>query len=163
MRLLALAVLALAGALAACELPRDPRHTLAQVRSRPLRVGVAEAPPWVTRDASGEPSGLEVEVVRELAAALGTTVDWRWADPERRLQELHEHRLDLVVAGLTTETPWKKRLGLTRPYFVEPGSPPREHVLAVPPGENAWLLHVERALQDRKARVAARLAEGTSP
>ena len=217
--------------LLACGLPRDPEGTLERVRRDGIRVGLAEAPPWVALH-GGPPRGVEVELVAELARSLGTRVHWHPGDLESRLVALHERELDLVAGGLTAETPWAKRVALTRPYYVEsllvgaaPGiSPPRslrdarvaveggsgmaalvrardavpipvarlpaghalvaapgfrlagwryvpvgeplqrrEHVLAVAPGENAWLLRIEELLRDREGWVARRLARRGPP
>lgn len=217
--------------LLACGLPRDPEGTLERVRREGIRVGLAEAPPWVALD-GGSPRGVEVELVLELARRLGTRVHWHPGDLEGRLAALHERELDLVAGGLTAETPWAKRVALTRAYYVEsllvgaaPGtSPPRslrdarvaveagsgmaapvrergavplpvarlpaghpllaapgwrlaawryepvgeplqrrDHVLAVAPGENAWLLRIEELLLDREAWVARRLTRREPP
>jgi polar amino acid transport system substrate-binding protein len=217
-------------ALLACDLPRDPERTLERVRARGIRAGLADAPPWAMRRA-GAPAGIEVELLEELARRLGTHVVWHQGGLEAHLAALHHRELDVVAGGLTSDTPWKKRVGLTRPYYSEelrlgvaPGTPPptslagvrvavragsaeahlvrardavpwrarsprghplvaaaawelaawgyrpfgeplhrREHVLAVAPGENRWLLRVEEALAGREQRVRRRLEELAKP
>jgi polar amino acid transport system substrate-binding protein len=115
------ALLALAASVfaASCgHLPRDPEGTLGHVRSGHLRVGLIESPPWVVRT-TGEPSGVEVRLLRDLAAETGATPEWHWGGEERHMQALHEYALDVVAGGLTADTPWAKQVGLTRPYYEE--------------------------------------------
>jgi len=99
--------------------PADPEGSLERVRSAGiLRVGVAEAPPWVVR--RGEmATGVEAELVTELARELGARPEWHWGPLESHLEALEKFELDVVAAGLTAKTPWKKRVATTRPYFVE--------------------------------------------
>lgn len=217
--------------LLACGLPRDPEGTLERVRREGIRVGLSDADPWVTLG-GGPPRGVEVALVLELARRLGARVHWHPGDLEGRLAALHERELDLVAGGLTVDSPWGKRVALTRPYYVEsmlvgaaPGTAPpgtlrdarvaveagsgmaarvrergavpievprlpggrpllaapgwrlaawryrpmgeplqrREHVLAVAPGENAWLLRIEELLRDREDWVARRLTDQGPP
>lgn len=99
-------------------LPRDPVGTLKRVQGGRLRVGLVESPPWVVCNGS-EPSGAEVALVRQLAQELNTTPEWHWGGEQQQMEALEHYELDLVVAGLDTETPWKKSVGLTSPYFEE--------------------------------------------
>jgi polar amino acid transport system substrate-binding protein len=109
----------LACLIAACSnLPRDPKETLRTVQNRPMRVGLVEHSPWVERT-SGEPLGVEVDLVREFAAALGTTPEWHWGGEQEQLEALEHYQLDLVIGGLTDRSPWRKYVGLTGPYFTE--------------------------------------------
>ncbi len=210
--------------------PRDPEGTLGRVTGGTLRVGVSEARPWVWRQ-DGEATGVEADLVRELAAELGAEVEWNWGGQEEHLAALERFELDLVIGGVTQATPWSKRIGPTRPFadykvivafprderqplrldgleiavpagsdvaadlrsrgaipapvddFWENGPPPgepvaigewaldplgmtrgpelarRRHVLAVPPGENGWLVRIERFLEAQKPTIDRRLAE----
>jgi polar amino acid transport system substrate-binding protein len=158
----AAAVLA-ALAISACgSVPRDPEETLARVRGGRLRVGLVESPPWVVHTASG-PGGVEIELLRELAAEIGATPEWHWGGEQRHMEALEEFELDVVAGGLTVETPWASLVALTRPYYEERPVPKPSrhhstgHVWAAPPGENGWLDHLERFLVARRAAIAARL------
>jgi polar amino acid transport system substrate-binding protein len=62
--------------LVGCGLPRDPAGTLARVEASSLRVGLVSNPPWADFS-DGEPTGIEVELVNQLASELGTDVQWR--------------------------------------------------------------------------------------
>lgn len=159
--LLAAGVLATAG----CDLPRDPQGTLERVRSGELRAGVTEAPPWTERG-PGEPEGLEAELVRRFAESLGARVVWTWGPEQQLFEQLERLELDLVIGGLTEKTPWKAKVGLTKPYVVqqkvverdgEPKTTEHRAVMAVPPGENGFLRTLEVFLRSRRDEIAAQL------
>jgi polar amino acid transport system substrate-binding protein len=226
--LLAATLLALAGA---CErIPQDPRGTLDRVTGATMRVGVSEMPPWTQFD-DGEIRGVEVELVRRFADELGAEIAWVQGSEAALLEALERYELDLVIAGLTDDTPWNSRLGLTTPYVttktlvgVPPASPPpaelaglevavergdvaaallrekgavpvvvadlsaasgpvaaddwwitaqglrtlstelqeEKHVMAVPPGENAWLVRLERFLSPLEDLEVRRLLRATA-
>jgi polar amino acid transport system substrate-binding protein len=103
---------------ACASLPRDPEGTLRRVQGGRLRVGLVEHPPWVVRT-EGEPTGAEVELVRRFAAELNATPEWHWGGEQRHMEALERFELDLVVGGVTDQTPWSKYVGLTGPYFEE--------------------------------------------
>lgn len=124
--LAAKALLALA-LLGACDLPRDPRGTLAAATDGRLVVGVAESPPWVVRQGD-EAAGVEADLVRAFAADLGAEVEWVWGGLDAHLEALERFELDLVAGGLVAGSPWSKRVGFTRAYLEA------EQVVGVPPG-----------------------------
>jgi polar amino acid transport system substrate-binding protein len=143
---------------AGCGLPRDPEGTTDRVRNGVLRVGVMHDPPHV--EIGGDPpefSGVEVEFVQQFAAELDAKVEWQIAGESELMKALQNYELDLVVGGLTESSAWHKHVGFTRPYRKEPASSRSRsdslwkkeirHVVAVPPGENAWLLTLERFLR----------------
>jgi len=83
-----------------------------------MRVGLIENPPWVVRT-SGEPAGVEVELIRNFASQLGTTAEWHWGGEQQQMEALQHYQLDLVIGGVTDRTPWSKYIGLTGSYFKE--------------------------------------------
>jgi polar amino acid transport system substrate-binding protein len=112
--------------LACHSLPRDPRSTLQHVENGILRIGLVERPPWVVRTA-GEPAGTEVELVRQFAQELGATPEWHWGGEQQHMEALERYQLDLMIGGITDDTPWRKYVGLTGPYFesrIVVGIPP---------------------------------------
>ena len=139
--------------LASCGLPRDPNSTAGHIENGVLRVGVSENPPWV-RFTAGEPQGIEPDLVRELAAEQHAKVQWVRNGETPLLNALEKYQLDLVVGGITAKSPWSGKLALTRPY-AEAGKD--KHVWLAPPGENRWLLRLDRFLVAHKAEAAARL------
>ena len=142
--------------LSSCGIPRDADHTLDRVRGGELRVGVSEHPPWtVVRDQQMD--GIEPRLVAELARGLGARPRWRRGAESELLDALHRRELDLVVGGLTDDSPWKGRVAFTRPHFTDTLAG-RARVFALSPGENAFLVHVERFLATRQ-RTGALAAE----
>jgi polar amino acid transport system substrate-binding protein len=140
-------------ALSSCGLPRDADHTLDRVRRGELRVGVSEHPPWTTfRD--DRVDGIEPRLVADLARGLGARPVWRRGAESELLEALGRRELDIVVGGLTDASPWKGQVALTRPHFTDTLAG-RAHVFAVSPGENAFLVHVERFLEPRERAGAA--------
>ena len=111
------AAVALAAALSGCEVPQDPDGTLDRVRDGTMRVGVTESDPWVDVADPNRPRGVEPTIVRRFAATLDADIEWVDGSEEELMGALKEGQLDLVVGGLTTQTPWKKEAALTRPYL----------------------------------------------
>lgn len=143
MRLLLLA--ALLAATAGCRpYPRDPERTLERVRGGVLLAGVSHDPPHVALPADGPPHGGDVARIEALARSVGARVEWVRGDHEGLLHALHVRRLHLVAGGVAADSPWKSKVGMTRPYPARDARG-REvrRVMAVPPGENAWLMQVE--------------------
>src|SRR4051812_5925338 len=141
-----------------CDLPRDADGTMPRARGGTIRVGVVHNPPWVDTT-TAEVSGVEAALVNDIAQQIGARVEWtRWPESEL-MTALHERRIDLVAGGLLDSSPWQQEVALTRPYFDEhPGGTSRRTVLATAPGENGWLVHVERTLHARQPDVPALLA-----
>lgn len=139
----------LAAALLSCALPRDPEGTLDRVRHGKLRVGATHSERWVVVDRpDAPPHGCEPSLVRALADELSADLEWTIGGESELLDRLRNHELDLVVGGLVDATPWKDRIGLTDDYVADHDG---RHVLAVPPGENAWVVEIERSLRAWKA------------
>jgi ABC-type amino acid transport substrate-binding protein len=130
-----------------CDMPRDPQQTMQGIRQRgAIRVGVSESPPW-TRAADTQPQGTEPDLIRRFAQSMQARVQWHAGGESELLARLEKHELDLVIGGLTADSPWKTRVALTRPYLREPGrGKAGEHVMAVMRGENGFLVHLERFL-----------------
>jgi polar amino acid transport system substrate-binding protein len=108
---------ALALTLAACGIPRDPEGTLERVDGGVMRVGVTEAPPWVELGAE-EPDGIEVRLVESLAEELDAEIEWVDGSEQELFGALTGRDLDLVVGGLTAETPWSAEAAVTHPYLT---------------------------------------------
>lgn len=147
-------------------LPRDPKQTLKQVQTRPMRVGLVEHPPWVIRanDPNGEPRGAEVELVRQFAAGLGTTPEWHWGGAQQQMETLENYGLDLVIGGFTSRSPWKDYVGFTAPYFEETISAGAsqetvKHVMAAPPGENGFIKRLDEFLHQQRPSLASLLQQ----
>ena len=214
-------------ALAACDFPRDPQGTLDRVRGDTMRVGWVANPPWVIHE-EGAPTGIEPALVREFARELGAEVEWLQGGESELMGALERFQLDLVIGGMTRQTPWGMRVALTSSYHTTPiavGIPPsaapfldldgvrvavqtgtstaafleehdavpipvaelshargpvaapewelrelgmqpteiilyrEQHVMAVPPGENGWLVRLDRFLHARRGRIGEMIRE----
>jgi polar amino acid transport system substrate-binding protein len=111
-----------------CDFPHDQRGTLQHIASeRRIRVGLVENKPWVARSPNGDPSGVEVELVKSFAAELGAAPEWRWENEADAMEALIDRELDIVLGGLTEQTRWKDEVGLSSSYFTDHivvGAPP---------------------------------------
>jgi polar amino acid transport system substrate-binding protein len=104
--------------LCGCQFPRDPEGTLDRVRGGVLRVGVTPADPWVRLNDSGPPTGVEVDLVRRFAKTLDARVEWVEGSETDLMEALHGRQLDIVIAGLTRQSEWRRHAALTRPYLT---------------------------------------------
>ena len=139
--------------LAGCHFPDDPDGTLDRVQNGQLRAGLSAREPW-TRVVDGKPAGPEVRLVEDFAAELSARVEWTVGSESDLFEALKKRDLDLVVGGLTDDTPWKDKVGLTEPYLkLDAGGRTERHIIAVAPGENRWLLRLEEFLRDQGDRV----------
>ncbi len=147
-------VVVLAGVLAlltgcGLSIPADPDDTLERVRGGVLRVGVSPHEPWTVWADEPEPTGREIELIRGFAATLPARVEWSRGTEADLIARMERGELDLVAAGLTANTPWVDHAALTTPHSSGPGPDGTavDYVLAVPLGENAFLVRLERFLR----------------
>ena len=133
-------------------IPADPDDTLERVREGTLRVGVSPQPPWTGVDAAGEPVGREVDLVADFAAGLDAEVRWVVGGEEHLVTAMEHGQLDLVVGGLTKDSPWSEKAALTRPYAqgVDARGEPIELVMATRMGENGFLRSLEAFLFEQE-------------
>jgi polar amino acid transport system substrate-binding protein len=137
----ALALLLCAGLLAVgCQYPRDPDGTLNRVSDGGvMRVGVAESDPWVLLEGNEPTGGAEVEIVRRFARDVGARIEWVQGSEEELVEATKEGQIDLLIAGLTKKSRWKKDVAFTRPYVdtrivvgISPGTSPPDDFAGVP-------------------------------
>jgi polar amino acid transport system substrate-binding protein len=142
---------ALAAVVTGCaSIPADPDGTLERVTGGELRVGVSHNPPFTTVPDSGEPGGSEADLIREFAESLDASIEWVDGGEEALMLALENGRLDLVIGGLTSDTPWTDSAGVTRPYRESTNDLGHtlRHVMAVPLGENGFLVELETFLHE---------------
>lgn len=133
--------------------PADPHGTLDRVAGGELRVGVSHSPPSTSLE-STPPTGHEVDLVNEYARTLNAHVTWTPGGEEELVNQMKNGQLDLIIGGLTKDSPWDKDVGLTRPYAesTDQFGDTQKHVMAVPNGENAFLLNLESFLATHGGR-----------
>jgi ABC-type amino acid transport substrate-binding protein len=133
--------------------PADPDDTLARVTGAKLRVGVSPNPPW-TELGETEPTGSEIDLVKSFAQTLDAEVEWVVGGEETLITALEHGELHLVVGGLTAETPWTEQVAITKPYAETRDARGKRQklVMAAPPGENAYLLTLEKFLLSQDLR-----------
>ena len=161
------------------KMPSDPEGTLDRVAGGTLRVGISHNPPWtetgtgsdpanagtgsdtVSRTGPGEatagtgstgtaPAGTEAELVRAFAAEHNARVEWVSGGESNLVRRLERGELDLVIGGLTKDSPWSKYAALTQPYLETSNAQgdKEQHVMAARMGENAFLVELERFLRE---------------
>ena len=142
-----------------CGLPRDASDTLGRVRNRVLRAGAAENRPWAV-DRGDRFEGIEGELVTAIAGSVGARIEWVRMPEFELIAALRRRELDLAIGGFHQQLPWAQQIAFTRPYFS--GGDGKARVLAVPPGENAWLLHVDREIERHKPELKRDIVQGGS-
>lgn len=103
-----------------CHIPVDVDGTTERVRGGVIRVGYCNLAPWAY--GQDPPCGVEVELVNELARQLNATIHWSDDSESILFEKLHRGQLDLVIGGVTDDTPWSGKVGLTV-WYVEARSP----------------------------------------
>lgn len=126
--------------------PKDPEKTLEQVQGQTLKVGITHHPPF-TIVSGNSPSGSEVDLVHKLAKELQADIEWVNNSEEVLFKKLEKFEIDLVIGGVTSKSPWKKHAGFTRPYLKVNRE---KYVFVVAPGENDFLMKVEKFLFEQK-------------
>lgn len=106
-----------------------------------LRVGVIDSPPY-TRVEGGEVSGPEAELVREFAAEHDAEVSFTEGTEAELMEALTGFQLDVVIGGVTRQTPYVKEVALTRPFLdtqLEIGVPEGTELPDDLGGERIWV------------------------
>ncbi|HUQ98850.1 MAG TPA: transporter substrate-binding domain-containing protein, partial [Gemmatimonadaceae bacterium] len=96
----------------ACGLPKDADGALDKIRNGTLRVGIAANPPWVVVNGA-EVSGVEPQLVTDLARQLNAQIKNVYGSETLLLEGLHRRELDVVIGGFTADSPWKREVALT--------------------------------------------------
>lgn len=141
--------------LTSCGIPTDPRDTLENVRSSgELAVGVSASPPWTLVDGDSV-SGSEVELVEGFAEHLGVRTRWVIGGEQHLVDQLEKGELQIVIGGITADTPWSRKAAPTRAYAesTAPDGKKLKHVMLVRLGENRFLGELERYLDVRTGKL----------
>ncbi len=134
--------------------PQDPEKTLSQVRGGQMHVGVVSDPPFVQLDPGRPPHGREIAMLQAWADSLHARIVWEHGGHADLLEALEEYKLQAVVGGNSKRSPWKGRVALSKPYHLQADDGSYgSRVLALPPGENAWLMNFESFVHGRSAEA----------
>lgn len=69
----------------------------------PLRIGWSDYPPFQVKSASGNPQGLDVELLELLAQAAGERLQWLLRPWARQMSDVAQGELDLVPSATYTQ------------------------------------------------------------
>lgn len=139
----ALSILLLAGC--GLSIPTDPDGTLDRARGGVLRVGASPDGTMIVAT-GGDVGGPEAELVEGFADSIDADVEWTVTGEEQLVEGLEAGDLDVAVGGMTDQTLWEQKVGVTRGYTGIPGSRGTAQVMFVPLGENALLSALETYL-----------------
>jgi len=146
----------LAGTASGCgAIPRDAQGTLARASGGTLRVGLTENPPWTEVAEDGGVSGSEVDLVTGYAESIEAQIAWTIGSEGELARAMRDGQLDVVIGGLTKDTPYSTEIAPTRPYTeatADDGSPLKIS-MGVRPGENALMVSLERYLAEQEGEL----------
>lgn len=132
--------------------PRDADELTRHAAETGMRVGASHEPPYVRIAADGSVSGIDAALVEGFAREHGYRVTWVVDAHDELMRELSDAKLHAVVGGHQRDTPWKPKVGWSQPYHVREGGDGPMHArhIALPPGQPAWHLAVDRYLAERE-------------
>lgn len=101
------------------EWPHDPNHTLENIKkNKIIRVGLIDNPPWSSR-INNQATGIDIAIIKNFAQYLNVTPKWFFLNEEKAMFGLMNDQLDIVIGGISKDTLWQNKVGLTRPYYHE--------------------------------------------
>jgi polar amino acid transport system substrate-binding protein len=123
-----LTTLALSGALAATASAASAEQCKNEVWNKvmsrgKLIVGVkADYKPWGFRSESGELVGMEVDMAKDVAAAMGVDVELVPVQSSNRMQFLEQGKIDMMIATMSDRVDRRKIVGITQPNYYTSGT-----------------------------------------
>lgn len=132
------------------QVPADPNGSLDRVSGGVLRAGASPDSVLVVVDGN-QVTGTLAELVEGFAADHDADVEWTVGSEETLVGGLEDGRLDVAIGGMTPDSPWVDRAGLTRGYPDVLGGDGQEIVMLVPLGENRLLSALELYLDEELA------------
>ena len=143
------AIAALSLAFAGCApYPRDTADSSSRGAQFGLTVGASADPPYVVIGPDNTVSGSDAEIVERFARAHAFQVHWVVGGHDSLMAQLEDARLHLVIGGHAKDSPWEPKVGWSREIQTRerPPSPLVIRRFAMPPGENAWHVLLDRYL-----------------
>jgi polar amino acid transport system substrate-binding protein len=108
---------------ALAQAPAPAESTLAKIlREGVLRAGVrADYRPWGFRNPAGEFVGMEIEMVRDVARALGVRPEFVPVVAANRMQFLSQGQIDLMIATMSDVADRRRIVGIVHPNYYSSG------------------------------------------
>ncbi|MDA7990924.1 MAG: transporter substrate-binding domain-containing protein [Gammaproteobacteria bacterium] len=86
-------------------------------------VGVkADYKPWGFRNPSGKLVGMEVDMAKDVAAAMGVDFELVPVQSSNRMQFLEQGKIDLMIATMSDRPDRRKIVGITQPNYYTSGT-----------------------------------------
>ena len=86
-------------------------------------VGVkADYKPWGYRDTSGAIVGMEVDMARDVADAMGVDLELVAVQSSNRMQFLEQGKVDMFIATMSDRPDRRKIVGITQPNYYTSGT-----------------------------------------
>jgi len=88
-----------------------------------LVVGVkADYKPWGFRDSSGKLVGMEIDMARDVADAMGVGLELVPVQSSNRMQFLQQGKIDLMIATMSDRSDRRKLVGIVEPNYYTSGT-----------------------------------------
>lgn len=88
-----------------------------------LTVGVkADYKPWAYRSSDGELVGMEIDMVKEVAATMGVELELVPVQSSNRMQFLEQGKIDMMIATMSDRPDRRKLVGITQPNYYTSGT-----------------------------------------
>ena len=86
-------------------------------------VGVkADYKPWGYRDSNGNLIGMEIDMAKDVAAAMGVNLELVPVQSSNRMQFLQQGKIDLMIATMSDRVDRRKIVGITQPNYYTSGT-----------------------------------------
>ncbi len=93
------------------------------MKSGKLVVGVkADYKPWAYRNSDGELVGMEIDMVKEVAATMGVKLELVPVQSSNRMQFLEQGKINMMIATMSDRPDRRKLVGITQPNYYTSGT-----------------------------------------
>lgn len=97
---------------------RPPARVSKTATKEVFRIGIAETAPPVIFEKGGHPAGIEVDLARKLASALGKEIEFVSMFWPNLIIELRTQHIDIVMSGMSITPRREKLVAFANPYLV---------------------------------------------
>jgi len=86
-------------------------------------IGVkADYKPWGYRNTSGGLVGMEIDMAKDVAAAMGVKLEMVPVQSSNRMQFLEQGKIDMMIATMSDRVDRRKIVGITQPNYYTSGT-----------------------------------------